>query len=105
MTDTISIPLKKLLAWDGNVRKTDTDKGIDELAASIYAHSLLQSLVVRKDKRSKYAVVAGRRRLLALESLVESGSLRDRLGRCLHNGYLDGRADLHSSLRGWAVHR
>jgi hypothetical protein len=100
MTDTISIPLKKLLAWDGNVRKMDTDKGIDELAASIYAHGLLQSLVVRKDKRSKYAVVAGRRRLLALESLVESGSLRDRLGRCLHNGYLDGRADLHSSLRG-----
>jgi hypothetical protein len=37
MTDTISIPLNKLLAWDGNVRKTDTGKGIDELAASIYA--------------------------------------------------------------------
>jgi ParB family transcriptional regulator, chromosome partitioning protein len=36
MTDTISIPLNKLLVWEGNVRKTDTDKAIDELAASIY---------------------------------------------------------------------
>ena len=76
MTDTISIPLNKLLAWEGNVRTTDPGKGIDELAASIFAHGLLQSLVVRKDKRGKYAVVAGRRRLLALDSLVESGSMK-----------------------------
>jgi ParB family chromosome partitioning protein len=34
------------------------DAGIAELAASIFAHGLLQSLVVRKDKRGKYAVVA-----------------------------------------------
>src|SRR5579863_8450526 len=75
MTETIAIPLNKLLAWEGNVRKTEPDKGIDELAASIAAHGLLQSLVVRKDKRGKYAVVAGRRRLLALKSLVDSGSV------------------------------
>ncbi|HLJ45466.1 MAG TPA: ParB/RepB/Spo0J family partition protein [Bryobacteraceae bacterium] len=74
MTDTITVPLNKLLAWEGNVRKTDPDKGIDELAASIAAHGLLQSLVVRKDKRGKYAVVAGRRRLLALEALAEAGA-------------------------------
>jgi len=75
MTDTTTIPLNKLLAWEGNVRKTHADKGIDELAASIAAHGLLQSLVVRKDKRGKYAVVAGRRRLLALQSLVETGTV------------------------------
>jgi ParB family chromosome partitioning protein len=61
MTDTTTIALNKLLPWAGNVRKTDADKGIGELAASIAAHGLLQSLVVRKDKRGKYAVVAGRR--------------------------------------------
>ncbi|MGA7291622.1 MAG: ParB N-terminal domain-containing protein, partial [Terriglobales bacterium] len=55
-----------------NLRKTDLDKGIDQLAASIYAHGLLQSLVARKDKPGKYAVAARRRRLLALESLAES---------------------------------
>jgi ParB family transcriptional regulator, chromosome partitioning protein len=76
MTDTISIPPNKLLAWEGNVRKTNTDKSIDELAASIFAHGLLQSLVVRKDKRGKYAVAAGRRRLLALESIIESVSMK-----------------------------
>jgi len=51
MIDTISISLNKLLAWEGNVRKTDIDKGIDELAATIFPHGLLQSLVVRKDSR------------------------------------------------------
>jgi len=75
MTETVSIPLNKLLAFEGNVRKTDPDKGIDELAASIAAHGLLQSLVVRKDRRGKYAVVAGQRRLLALKSLVEVGNM------------------------------
>jgi len=83
MTETITIPLNKLLAWEGNVRKTDPDKGIDELAASISAHGLLQSLVVRKDRRGKYAVVAGRRRLLALKSLAEAGGIEaDRLVTC-----------------------
>jgi ParB family chromosome partitioning protein len=72
---TTSISLNKLFAWEGNVRKTDSGKAIDEMAASIAAHGLLQSLVVRKDKRGKYAVVAGRRRLLALQSLVENGNM------------------------------
>jgi ParB family transcriptional regulator, chromosome partitioning protein len=76
MTENTTIPLNKLLAWEGNVRKTDPDKGIEELAASIAAHGLLQSLVVRKDRRGKYAVVAGRRRLLALKSLVETGNMK-----------------------------
>src|SRR5579864_2513947 len=75
MTETIAIPLNKLLAWEGNVRKTDPDKGVDELAASIAAHGLLQSLVVRKDRRGKYAVIAGRRRLFALQSLAEAGTV------------------------------
>jgi ParB family transcriptional regulator, chromosome partitioning protein len=91
MTDTTAIALNKLLAWQGNVRKTDPDKGIDELAASIAAHGLLQSLVVRKDKRGKYAVVAGQRRLLALKSLAESEMIdADRPIACtIINGKVD----------------
>lgn len=72
---TTTIPLNKLIAWDGNVRKTESEKAIAELAASIAALGLLQSLVVRKDKRGKYAVVAGGRRLLALQSLAEAGNV------------------------------
>ncbi|MGH6922862.1 MAG: ParB/RepB/Spo0J family partition protein [Propylenella sp.] len=68
--ETTSIPLNKLIAWDGNVRKSGVTDGIDELAASIAAHGLLQSIVVRPAKRGKYEVVAGQRRLLALQKLV-----------------------------------
>jgi ParB family chromosome partitioning protein len=73
---TTTISLNKLFAWDGNVRKTESDKAISELAASIAAHGLLQSLVVRKDKGGKYAVVAGGRRLLALQALAEAGTVK-----------------------------
>ena len=76
MTDATSIPLNKLTAWDGNVRKTaGADTALAELAASIAAHGLLQSLVVRKDKKGKFSVVAGGRRLQALQQLAESGSI------------------------------
>lgn len=75
MNTTITIALSKLSAWDGNVRKTDADAGIDELAASIAAHGLLQSLVVTKGKRSKYTVIAGRRRYLALKALAKAGTI------------------------------
>jgi len=74
-TSTDTIPLNKLAAWSGNVRKTGADTGLAELAASIAAHGLLQSLVVRKDKKGKFAVVAGRRRLLALASLAKEGTI------------------------------
>lgn len=75
MTDTENIALNRLVAWEGNVRKTATDSGIEELAASIAAHGLLQSLVVRKHGKSKYAVVAGGRRLQALQRLAASGAI------------------------------
>jgi ParB family chromosome partitioning protein len=70
MTETHNIPLNKLILWDGNVRRTGTDDGIEELAASIEAHGLLQALIVRKAKGGKFAVVAGQRRLKALKLLA-----------------------------------
>ena len=42
MTDTTPIPLNRLVAWDGNVRKTaGADTALAEPAASIGAHGLL----------------------------------------------------------------
>ncbi|RIK59427.1 MAG: hypothetical protein DCC64_15880 [Planctomycetota bacterium] len=58
------------MLWPGNVRRTDADTGIGELAASIASHGLLNPLLVRKDKRGKFAVIAGQRRLLALQRLA-----------------------------------
>jgi ParB family chromosome partitioning protein len=75
-TTTTDIPLDKLTAWAGNARKIGADSGLAELSASIAGRGLLQSLVVRKDKREKFAVVAGRRRLMALRSLAESGTIK-----------------------------
>jgi ParB family transcriptional regulator, chromosome partitioning protein len=72
---TLDIPLKKLLAWDHNMRTTNPDQGVQELAASIRSMGLLQSVVVKKAPRGKFAVVAGRRRLLALSLLSESGDI------------------------------
>lgn len=70
-----TIPLNKLIPWDGNVRKTGANEGIEELKASIAAHGVLQSLVVRKTTRGKYAVVAGERRLRALTALAKDGEI------------------------------
>jgi ParB family chromosome partitioning protein len=79
-----SIPLSKLTPWLGNVRKTQgADTALAELAASISAHGLLQPLLVREDKRGRYAVIAGSRRLAALQSLVKDGSIKaDHLVPC-----------------------
>ncbi len=71
MTDITNIPLNKLTAWKGNVRKTQNKAGIDELAASIKAHGLQQNLVVRKEGKT-FAVVAGGRRLKALQQLAKA---------------------------------
>jgi hypothetical protein len=56
-----------------NVRKTGADPGVDELAASIAAHGLLQTLIVRPGAGGKFEVVAGGRRLAALKRQAEAG--------------------------------
>lgn len=76
MTNSIQLPLNQLVAWKGNVRKTGAAEGIDELAASITAHGLLQALVVREGKRGKYEIIAGRRRFLALTQLAKQGVIK-----------------------------
>src|SRR3984893_10828388 len=73
MTDLIA--LNKLVASTDNARKTGIAEGLEELAASIAAHGLLQSLVVRKTSRGKFAVIAGQRRRMALSMLADRGSI------------------------------
>ena len=69
------IPLTKLTPSAANVRKTGTNAGIDELAASIAAHGLLQNLQVRAAAGGKFEVVAGGRRLAALKLLAKRKSI------------------------------
>ena len=71
------IPLSRLALAPENVRKTPPDPEADaSLKASIAALGLLENLVVRaddpaEDGAERYAVVAGGRRLKAMQALVE----------------------------------
>ena len=71
-----SLPLHTLEPSPENVRKAPPDAAAcAELKASIAAHGLIASLVVRpvEGVRHRYAVVAGGRRLAALKALAGEG--------------------------------
>lgn len=77
------LPIAQLTRSPLNVRKNAGGAGLEELAASIDAQGLLQNLTVvetyikgRGKKVVKYAVVAGARRLAALQLLIERGQLK-----------------------------
>ena len=69
------IALTDLVPSPANVRKTGAMNGIEELAASIEAHGLLQNLQVREAASGKFEVVAGGRRLAALKLLAKRKAL------------------------------
>ena len=77
ITTTTDIRLAKLIPSPANVRRTGAGVGIEALAASIQAHGLLQSLVVRPaldangQETDRFEVVAGGRRLAALRLLAQ----------------------------------
>ena len=77
------ISLSKLVPSPANARRTGAGLGIEALAASIQAHGLLQSLVVRPaldgqgQATGRYEVAAGGRRLAALKLLAK----RRRIGK------------------------
>lgn len=74
------IPLSKLLPSKANVRRTGRTAQVGELAASIEAHGLLQNLTVRpvmngSKKPHAYEVIAGGRRLAALNLLAKRNAM------------------------------
>lgn len=75
MTMTM-IPLSKLELSPANVRKTDSNLLIDELADGIAGFGLLQNLIAtaNKKKKTRFLVTAGGRRLRAMQRLVERGT-------------------------------
>lgn len=76
MQHATMIPLDLLCRSEFNVRKTATDEGIAELAASIERDDLLQNLTVIQQPGTKmHAVVAGGRRLAALNLLAKQGKI------------------------------
>ena len=79
--DIRDIPLSQLELSPDNVRKTPADaSAFTELKASIAAHGLLENLIARAmepstDGIARYAVIAGGRRLAAMQALAAEGGL------------------------------
>ena len=79
--DIRDIPLSQLELSPDNVRKTPADAAaFTELMASIAAHGLLENLITRSmgpgpDGPGRYAVIAGGRRLAAMQALAAEGAL------------------------------
>ena len=77
--DISDIPLSQLELSPDNVRKTPADaSAFTELKASIAAHGLLENLIARAmepgtDCVARYAVIAGGRRLAAMQALAAEG--------------------------------
>ena len=75
------IPLSQLELSPDNVRKTPADaSAFTELKSSIAAHGLLENLIARAmepstDGPGRYAVIAGGRRLAAMQALAAEGAL------------------------------
>ena len=81
--DIRDIPLSQLELSPDNVRKTPADdSAFTELNASIAAHGLLENLIARSmgpdtDCVARYAVIAGGRRLAAMQALAAEGALKE----------------------------
>lgn len=71
----LAVPVSRLDKSPLNARKTVGKEACEELKASILAHGLMQNLVVTEGKKGRYLVVAGARRLAALQSLQAEGKL------------------------------
>jgi ParB family chromosome partitioning protein len=70
-TDTgfAHIPLNRLTISDQNIRRTDRKADLEALATSIKSLGLLQNLSVTRGESDRFTVVAGGRRLAALEQI------------------------------------
>ena len=81
--DIRHIPLSQLELSPDNVRKTPADgSAFTELKSSIAAHGLLENLIARAmepgaDGPGRYAVIAGGRRLAAMQALAAEGALEE----------------------------
>ncbi|MBT2304023.1 ParB/RepB/Spo0J family partition protein [Variovorax paradoxus] len=69
----VLVPLDKLVLSEANVRRVFNEDGIRELAALIESHGLLQRLAVVAQSDGHFAVIAGGRRLRAMQLLATEG--------------------------------
>lgn len=72
-----SIPLKVITISPDNVRLSDPTKDLDELAASIKRHGLLQPVILKgKYGHPPYELISGQRRFLAHQKILKWPEIR-----------------------------
>ncbi len=72
-----TIKIADIHASDDNVRHADPFKDLDELAASIKRHGLLQPVVLRGNPgEPPFELIAGQRRLLACQKILKLPTIR-----------------------------
>jgi ParB family transcriptional regulator, chromosome partitioning protein len=71
------IAVNKLAKSPLNARRTSAKMGMEELKASLLAHGLMQNLVVTDAGDGAFLVIAGGRRLEAIQALRAEGKLPD----------------------------
>ena len=107
------IPLHRLERSPANVRRTEAGKtAFAELKASIAAHGLIKNLVARSigpgdDGGERFAVIAGARRLAALNELASKGTIASDFPvpcRVIENGVSDTEISLAENVLHVAMH-
>ena len=103
-----NIPLNRLTLSAANVRTTSADPEEDkELQESILALGVLESLLVVPNGDDNFAVIAGGRRLAALQQLAEAGKIpAEYVAPCrIYNGGADpAEVSLHENEKRAAMH-
>lgn len=66
------VSVDKISVSDWNVRTSDRDKGVEELAENIQKNGLFQPITVYQEG-DKFRLIVGQRRLLALKELIKNG--------------------------------
>ena len=103
-----NIPLDRLTLSSANVRTTSADPEDDkELQASILSLGVLESLLVVPNGDDTFAVVAGGRRLAALQQLAKAGEIpAGYVAPCrIYNGGADpAEVSLHENEKRAAMH-
>ncbi len=76
----VHLSISQLHLSEKNVRKTPNESAHQEMCASLLHHGLQQNLVVIEELPQHYAVIAGGRRLKALQELNEQGAIVPNIG-------------------------
>lgn len=72
-----SIPLTDITISEDNVRLSDPTKNLEELAASIKKHGLLQPVILKGEHgKPPYELISGQRRFLAHQTILNRPEIR-----------------------------